>query len=126
VLESGKPFPRPSLDVETTLFRVAQEALNNVVKHAHASQVILQVEAERGLIRLSVADDGQGFDPSEDAQDARDEKVSGWGMVSMRERIEAIGGTLRLTSRPGRGTQIVVEIPDLAPGALKGVQGAQA
>jgi PAS domain S-box-containing protein len=121
VLESGKPFPRPSLDVETTLFRLAQEALNNVARHAGASQVTLRLEADSQIIRLFVTDDGHGFDL---AEVARDEKISGWGLISMRERIESIGGSLQLLSEPGKGTRIIVEIPDLSRAAAPGRQAS--
>jgi PAS domain S-box-containing protein len=108
VLESSKLFPRLSLDVETALFRVAQEALNNVAKHARASQVIIRAEADGEIVRLIVADDGQGFGLPEAA---RDEKAPGWGLISMRERVEAMGGTFQVDSVTGKGVQIILEIP---------------
>jgi PAS domain S-box-containing protein len=107
--ETSKPFPRFSVDVETTLFRVAQEAMNNVALHAQATQVSLQLEKPDETIRLVIADNGIGFDPS---PSARREKTPGWGLISMRERIEAIGGTFRVVSSAGQGTQIILEIPN--------------
>lgn len=93
--------------VETVLFRVAQESLTNVAKHAQAAQVALALEAEEARIRLSVADDGRGFDPGAQAEAGA---VPRWGLLSMRERVEAIGGAFRVESAPGAGTRILVEI----------------
>jgi len=107
--ETNKPFPRFSVDVETTLFRIAQEAMNNVALHAQATQVNLQLETPDDTIRLVIADNGIGFDP---LLSAGREKKPGWGLISMRERIEAIGGTFRVVSSAGQGTQIILEIPN--------------
>jgi signal transduction histidine kinase len=91
-------------DKEQELFRLAQEALNNVLKHAHARhvRVCLELAADRGV--LEVADDGVGFEPSLRGGD-------GFGLPGMRERAERLGGTLSVESSPGAGTRVRVQVP---------------
>ena len=93
----------PAIDM--VLFRIAQGALNNAAQHARARKVGVRLEAEQGMVRLEVADDGSGFDPAAHDVSAR------WGLATMKERAEAIGGSLRVESAPGRGTRIIVEVP---------------
>ncbi|RME89021.1 MAG: sensor histidine kinase [Anaerolineae bacterium] len=92
-------------DYMTTLFRIFQEALTNVVKHAHASNVAVQLCFEPALVRLRVEDDGQGFD----AELARRQKS--WGLLGMQERATLLDGEFHLHSAPGRGTVVEVAIP---------------
>lgn len=87
-------------DVQVGLYRMAQEALNNVIKHARASQVVVTLRAGNG-VRLTVADNGEGFDPTTVTGDHL-------GLKIMRERTEAIGAKLSVYSEPGEGTQISV------------------
>jgi PAS domain S-box-containing protein len=87
-------------EVQVSLYRIAQEALNNVVKHAHASQAVVTLRMGES-VRLSVADDGAGFDPSAVTADHL-------GLKIMRERAEAINARLSVYSEPGEGTQISV------------------
>jgi signal transduction histidine kinase len=89
---------------EQELYRVAQEALNNVLKHAHAGRVSLRLAVANGHATLDVTDDGLGFEP------ARPE-AGGFGLRGMRERVERLGGALRIDSAPGAGTSIHVEVP---------------
>jgi signal transduction histidine kinase len=93
------------------LWRVAEEALSNAVRHAGASAVTVELSAEgdgrRGQTRLSVIDDGIGFDP-----EARSIASRRLGLVSMRERIEAAGGTFEIVSAPGRGTTVRASAPN--------------
>jgi signal transduction histidine kinase len=91
--------------VETALFRIVQEAVNNVVKHAGARRVEVTLDRTNGLAALGVTDDGRGFDP--------DEPRSGQhlGLWSMRERVEQLGGRFELQSRPGRGTVLKAWLP---------------
>jgi len=89
---------------EQELYRVAQEALNNVLKHAHAGRVSVQLALANGQATLAIADDGVGFEPSFSAAD-------GFGLRGMRERADRLGGTLRIESSPGSGTRIQVEVP---------------
>ncbi|MEU6696708.1 GAF domain-containing sensor histidine kinase [Pseudonocardia sp. NPDC046786] len=87
--------------VEVALYRIAQEALQNVLKHAGASRVVLRLAVDDDGVRLEVADDGTGLAGVRE----------GYGTASMRERAELIGGIARLRSRPGAGTTVVVTAP---------------
>lgn len=107
-VQGEEPVPRLASSVETALFRIAQEALTNVVKHAQATQATILLEVDSGTVRLLVADNGTGFDP---AHPAVPKKYMGWGLLSMTERARAVGGHCRIKSRPGQGTQVVVEVP---------------
>jgi PAS domain S-box-containing protein len=89
-------------DVQIALYRIAQEALNNITKHARASQAKVSLHCEPGQVRLSISDDGLGFDP--DAAVAHH-----LGLDIMRERAETIGAVLRIESQPSHGTRIEVE-----------------
>jgi two-component system, NarL family, sensor histidine kinase UhpB len=93
---------------EITLFRVAQEAITNAVKHARASQITIHLETMATSQRLRVIDDGIGFSP-DDTLTRPD--GTGLGMITMRERLTAIGGRLRVESAPGKGTSIFAEVP---------------
>ena len=99
-------YEEPELPLETkeALYRIAQEALNNVVKHAHASQVEIRLEDREGAIALEVRDDGVGFDPQA-------EYPGHLGLQSMRERTARLGGALEIESAPGRGALLRVRIP---------------
>jgi signal transduction histidine kinase len=94
-------------EVEQGLFRIAQEALNNALKHAGAASMDIAVDLSERCATLRVADDGCGFDVA--AGEARSKRL---GLTSMRERAESLGGTLTITSAPGDGTCVSVEIPD--------------
>lgn len=89
--------------VEPVLFRVMQEAINNIARHAHARNVHIALEANGAGIVARVKDDGQGFDLAEPRE--------GWGLVGMRERANLIGGRVQVNSTPGGGTQIEIWIP---------------
>lgn len=93
-------------EIEIALFRIAQEALNNVAKHAHATQVEIEMFEEESYTMMAIKDNGCGFDP--DAQNSRD--VQHWGVPLMQERARAINGEFLLRSVPGQGTQIVVRV----------------
>ncbi|MFP4346023.1 MAG: PAS domain S-box protein [Anaerolineales bacterium] len=100
--------PRLPLEREVALFRVVQEALTNVAKHAHASEVRITLEVEEERIRLEVADDGAGF---AGAVPREPEGSEGWGLLTMKERAAALGGELRIEAQPGEGTRVAVEAP---------------
>ncbi len=87
------------------LFRVAQEALRNVVRHARASNVEVSLQAKNGGITLAVRDDGRGLGES-----SADKRAS-LGLVSMRERVRLVGGKLDIVSRPNQGTSVVAWVP---------------
>jgi signal transduction histidine kinase len=91
-------------EVETALYRIVQESLTNIVKHAHARHVSIALTRMHNSVKAVVEDDGQGFDPEEAATD-------GFGLVGMRERLALIGGRLRVESSPGTGTTIAVDVP---------------
>ncbi|MBN1813201.1 MAG: PAS domain-containing protein [Anaerolineae bacterium] len=100
-------YPRLPSQRETTLFRIAQEALTNVVKHAQATQATVTVEAGEGLVRMTIVDDGVGFDlASLEEADA----ASHWGLLTMRERAQAVGAHWCVEPIPGEGTRVVVEM----------------
>ncbi|HXF46751.1 MAG TPA: GAF domain-containing protein [Burkholderiaceae bacterium] len=98
----GARLPRA---IETALFRIAQEALSNVAKHARATRVQIRVRADTANVELSVADDGVGFETAVAAPGTH------WGMQTMRERAAAIGANLRIESSGGHGTCVVVRLP---------------
>jgi signal transduction histidine kinase len=99
---------RPPGAIETTLYRIVQEALTNAVKHARASNVWIRGWRENLVLCCSIRDDGGGFDSSQ-AHAARGRK--GLGLIAMQERVTAIGGTLHIESRPGHGTELSIRIP---------------
>ncbi len=95
--------------VETAVFRIAQEAITNVVRHARASWVLLKLSFEPGCIGLTVSDDGRGFDSAVTLE--VNGGARGIGIMGMRERAELLGGSLGIDSQPGSGTTIHIEIP---------------
>jgi len=103
-IEVNVQEPGPlSLEIEQTLYRIAQEALANVARHSAAHHVDLLLSDGPGVVTMEIADDGCGFDP-------RGEHA-GMGLASMRERAEALNGEVTIESEPGRGTHISVTLP---------------
>jgi signal transduction histidine kinase len=102
IVEGEETFPQ---DVEPELYRIAQEALNNVLKHAQAHAITLSLHQANGAIVLEVADDGRGFAMT------TSQPRSGMGLRSMEERAAQLGGTLTVRSVPGGGTRVRVEVP---------------
>ena len=96
--------PEIPLNKKESLYRVAQEALHNTTKHAHASKVSLRLSQENSHLDLEIADDGIGFDPQK-------EYPGHLGLKSMRERIEKLGGELIIDSAPKQGTRVRASIP---------------
>jgi signal transduction histidine kinase len=90
-------------EVESTLYRLAQEALTNVVKHAAASRVEISLTRRDSAVELQVSDDGSGFDAGDPG--------GGFGLVGMRERVALAGGTLEIDSKKGAGTTLMALIP---------------
>jgi len=88
--------------ISVALFRIAQELLNNILKHAEASQIQVQLVKDENHISLTVEDNGKGFDPSEATQGA--------GLTSIRTRTEALGGSFDIQSKPGEGSSFLVEV----------------
>ncbi|MGH8642631.1 MAG: sensor histidine kinase, partial [Burkholderiales bacterium] len=102
--QSGR-LPQAS---EIALFRIVQEALNNVAKHAHASRVHIALEREGLRFAMSISDDGVGLGS---AAPSAARQRHGLGMVTMRERTQAVGGEFEIGAAPGRGTRVVVRVP---------------
>jgi len=101
--EEGRCLTRPEPEVEVTLYRLVQEALNNAVKHADARMIRVVLIESDDTVTVSVSDDGAGFDPAPSS--------GGFGLVGMRERIELAGGTLAVTSGLGEGTTVRASVP---------------
>ena len=94
--------------VETALYRTVQEGLTNAVKHAKARNIWIRAWKERLALRCSIRDDGAGFDSDQvQAEPTR----KGLGLIAMRERVSAIGGSLRIESCPGQGTELSIRVP---------------
>jgi signal transduction histidine kinase len=107
MVRGGEETTRWPPSTEDALFRIAQEALTNVARHAQATQTVVSVETTGDRLHLVIADDGIGFDPAQVNVVAAGQ---GWGLISMTERAEAIGGLCRIESSPQRGTQVIVEV----------------
>ena len=105
---SGLDHHRLDQDVETSLYRIAQEALNNIFKHARAARADVLLERRDTQVVLIIEDDGVGFDPGGAAAPENDR---GLGVLGMRERAALAGGTLDIESQPGQGTTIFVRVP---------------
>ena len=99
---------RPHTELETVLFRIAQEALTNAARHAEASRVTIRLRRTEGGLDLSVVDDGDGFDLG---TLARADDRTGVGLRGMRDRVELFGGRLEIRSRPGGGTTVRAHLP---------------
>lgn len=107
---------RPPPAIEQGAFRIAQEAIANIIQHAQARTVIVRLRRVPTRLELSIADDGSGFDPRRTRHpDGRHHL----GLIGMRERVLMLGGELRIDSTPGRGTQIVAVFPVDAPAGDK-------
>jgi signal transduction histidine kinase len=103
---TGERLP---IAVETALYRVVQEAMTNVVRHAHATRVDVLAQRRDGRVLVMVEDDGVGFEPKLVRHGDR------LGLLGLHERAEALGGILTVESAAGAGTTIVVEVPDGDP-----------
>jgi signal transduction histidine kinase len=103
-LESALPEARLAPEIETALYRIVQEALTNVVKHAKATHVSVLLTRRDASVAAVIEDNGAGFDPAAVGD-------SSFGLVGMRERIELLDGRLEVESRPGAGATLVVEVP---------------
>ena len=95
-----------ALEMEIALFRITQEALNNVMKHAAARQVVISLSTDETAVCLQIEDDGVGFEPTKG-----NGRSNGLGLRTMQERAEALHGRLEINSRPGGGTAVAVRLP---------------
>jgi signal transduction histidine kinase len=127
IRSQGLEVGRLSAPLETTLYRILQEALTNCVKHSGARQVEITLARRNGVVELVVRDDGTGFEHGAHSDAA---PALHLGLYGMRERAEILGGTVAIESGPGRGTTIHARVPFGEPGpgdardreALLGVQ----
>jgi two-component system, NarL family, sensor histidine kinase DevS len=101
--EQGREPDRHSAELETALYRIVQEALTNATKHGAARHATVEIIEHNGAVELTVADDGDGFDPTA--------KTTGFGLVGMQERAELLRGLLRVDSVPGQGTTVRARLP---------------
>jgi signal transduction histidine kinase len=108
----GTPLRLPS-EFETVLFRINQEALTNIAKHAAANRVTVTLTFQPSEVRLVVKDDGRGFSPDQAVH--RTKPATGWGLLGMKERASLIGGHVEIESMPGKGTRVTATVP-LGPG----------
>ncbi|MGV0782109.1 GAF domain-containing sensor histidine kinase [Mycolicibacterium peregrinum] len=99
--------------IELALYRIAQECLQNVIKHAEADRARLTFSVDDGVARLEIVDDGKGFDTFEHPLGS--DEMGGYGLLSMAERAEIVGGRLHIRSRPGAGTTVTASIPLPSP-----------
>ncbi|MBD0839453.1 sensor histidine kinase [Streptomyces sp. TRM68416] len=111
---SGDPAPLPTAH-EVALLRIAQSALANTVRHAHATTAEITLRYDGDHAVLDIVDDGTGFDP--DRPPPPDPENGGFGLAAMRARLQALGGTLTVASAPGRGTVLAARLP-LAPATV--------
>jgi signal transduction histidine kinase len=107
-------------DKRTILYRVAQEALNNVARHAHATTATVRIQKRDGAICMSIKDDGKGFDrtPYSNAK-----KTKRLGLLGMRERVEMVGGSFDIDSAPGKGTNVRASVPFARPARRAAASG---
>lgn len=106
-VQGDEDMPRLPELAEISLYRIVQEALTNIIKHAQAENVLINLNQSDRSILLTITDDGAGFDTTL----ARDEMKTGkWGLINMRDRAESVGGTLRVESEKGKGARVTVEV----------------
>lgn len=108
ILDGAEPAQRLPTEMESALLRIAQEALMNAAKYSKAREIRIALTATPQQVQMEIADDGVGFEPL--VQDANDPKPT-WGLTTMRERADALGGRVQVISVPGEGTRVVAEIP---------------
>ncbi len=105
----------PEINLEyyliSTIYRIVQEAFTNIHKHANAKKIEVNITCEHDMMLLSIIDDGEGFDPSILPVQKHDYSEGGFGLEGMRERIELIKGSMKILSKPGDGTRILLSIP---------------
>ena len=109
LFESGGAIEELDADAKVTLYRVTQESLSNVLKHAAAEHVVIELRNVDGQIALRIQDDGKAFQV--DAKEKLSSRGRGLGLLGMQERVKLINGTFAITSTEGRGTTIKVEVP---------------
>jgi two-component system NarL family sensor kinase len=101
VVGGSRPLP---VRIEAGLYRIAQEAITNVVRHAGAHTLSVQLTTQPTSVQLLIADDGQGFDPAQ-------VPVNRYGLIGLNERAKLLGGHLAVQSSPGAGTRLAITVP---------------
>lgn len=119
-VEVGGALPELSQEAQLLLFRIAQEALRNVGRHSGASEAIVSLHSSEDRLRMSVADNGRGFEPPEALGDLA--TIGQLGLLGMYERARLLCGTLEIHSEPGKGTTVVVELPATAVNSPPGAE----
>jgi len=109
IMVTGSTDGRLPLAVETAIYRIAQEALSNVARHAQASHVAITTSRSGAIVQCTVRDDGVGFDTVAALSPPVGQR--GLGLFAIRDRLNAVGGTYKVVSAPGRGTELFVSIP---------------
>lgn len=109
VVKAPSPAPELSPALATTLFRIVQESGANILRHAQARSATIALQVGAGQVRLSVEDDGRGFNPQHASRDAVE--LQQLGLLGIRERVELLGGRVEIESKPGVGTRVGVTIP---------------
>lgn len=104
--------------ISLAVFRIIQEAISNIKKHAKADNVVVNLEFGDTEIRLYIYDDGAGFDPGE-LKVKNDDINSGFGLLSMRERVDLLSGDFEISSEPGKGTRLNINIPLVQEGEVQ-------
>jgi signal transduction histidine kinase len=99
------PGCRLNTKKEIVLYRIAQEAITNIIKHAKVTKAAVSLHKRDGKVILKIQDKGKGF-PVTDSRTTR-----GMGLLGMRERVDSVGGTLRISSHPGKGTVVEAKVP---------------
>jgi len=108
-LETAGDERRLPPELETTLFRVVQEAMSNIARHAKAQNVFITLDFSSSKVVIEVEDDGEGFDLA--AVSKTTDKGRGLGLMGMQERVSLFSGTMVIETAPGAGTQLRIEVP---------------
>lgn len=107
--EFEEPIDRLPFEMEIAVFRAVQEAINNVLRHAQAEKVLIEVAVNRGVLEVDIEDDGLGFDVA--SVGGPSPSGRGLGILGMHERMDLIGGASKVTSSPGNGTRVSLRVP---------------
>ena len=101
--EQGRQPTRHIPELETAIYRIIQEALTNASKHGHAARSVIEIRETAATVKLSVRDDGDGFEPTT--------STAGFGLIGIRERVQLLQGTVQIASSPGQGTTVTASFP---------------
>ncbi|MFN2224410.1 MAG: sensor histidine kinase, partial [Candidatus Promineifilaceae bacterium] len=98
-------------ELETVIFRIGQEALTNIAKHAQATSAEVKLSFNKNCLKLTIKDDGQGFDPEQALSPSGGQERTAWGLLGIQERVAIVGGVCFIISEPGKGTIIHATVP---------------